>query len=238
LDQPLGRGRIYRIVPEGAPVPAERSRPRFSTETPAQWVEHLSHPNGWWRQTAQRLLVERNERSVVPELRRLAISGSDPRARLHALWTLDGLDEIDLATLGTAISDEHHHVRAAAVRLHERWLHTERHEEAAGRITSRRDDPSVFVRVQVAFSAGNIRSPRVDRLLASRVQAYPGDAYLADAFLSGLNGRELELLTDLLSDKTWMAQRHSAADRLLQGLASSVIAEQKTSRIMDLLALL
>ena len=238
LDQPLGRGRIYRIVPEGAPVPAERSRPRFSTETPAQWVEHLSHPNGWWRQTAQRLLVERNERSVVPELRRLAISGSDPRARLHALWTLDGLDEIDLATLGTAISDEHHHVRAAAVRLHERWLHTERHEEAAGRITSRRDDPSVFVRVQVAFSAGNIRSPRVDRLLAGMVQAYPGDAYLADAFLSGLNGRELELLTDLLSDKTWMAQRHSAADRLLQGLASSVIAEQKTSRIMDLLALL
>jgi putative membrane-bound dehydrogenase-like protein len=238
LDRPVGRGRIYRIVPDGAPAPAERARPRFSAETPAQWVGHLSHTNGWWRQTAQRLLVERNARSVAPELRRLAVSGSDPRARLHALWTLDGLDEIDLATLGTAISDEHHHVRAAAIRLHERWLHTDEHEAAVERIIGRRDDPSVFVRVQVAFSAGNIRSPRVDRLLARMVKAYPGDAYLADAFLSGLKGRELEVLTELLSDTTWMAARHDAANRLLQGLASSVIAEQTTSRIVQLLALL
>lgn len=172
------------------------------------------------------------------ELRRLAASGSDPRARLHALWTLDGLDEIDLTTLRGALSDEHHHVRAAAVRLHERWLHTERHREAAGRITSLRGDPSVFVRVQVAFSAGNIRSPREDRLIADMVQAYPGDAYLADASLSGLHGRELEVLTDLVSDTTWMAQRHPAANRLLQGLASCIITEQNTSRIMDLLAVL
>ncbi|MBA2602987.1 MAG: dehydrogenase, partial [Acidobacteria bacterium] len=238
LDQPLGLGRIYRIVPEGAAVPAERSRPRFFDETPAQWVKHLSHPNGWWRQTAQRLLVQRNERSVAGELRRLATSGSDPRARLHALWTLDGLNETDLETLEAALSDEHHHVRAAAVRLHERWLHTEQHRDAAGRITSLRGDPSVFVRVQVAFSAGNIRSPREDRLLADLVQAYPGDAYLADAALSGLHGRELEVLTRLLSDAGWMAKRHAAANRLLQGLASSIIAEQNTSRILELLALL
>ncbi|MDQ3213039.1 MAG: c-type cytochrome [Acidobacteriota bacterium] len=238
LDQPIGLGRIYRIVPEGAPVPAERLRPRFSAGTPAQWVKHLSHPNGWWRQTAQRLLVERTERSVAPELRRLAVSGSDPRARLHALWTLDGLNEIDLATLRPALSDEHHHLRAAAVRLHERWLHTEQHGEAARRITSLRQDPSAFVRVQVAFSTGNIRSPENDRLLADMVQAYPGDAYLADASLSGLHGRELELLTRLVSDRTWMARRHPAANRLLQGLASSIIAEQNTSRIIDLFALL
>ena len=238
LDKPLGRGRIYRIVPEGAPPPSERARPRFSAETPLQWVAHLSHPNGWWRQTAQRLLVERNAQSVVPELRRLALAGDDPRGRLHALWTLDGLDAIDLATLGPALSDAHHHVRAAAVRLHERWLHTERHEEAANRITSRSEDPSAFVRVQVVFSAGEIRSPRVDRLLARMVQAHPGDAYLADAFMSGLQGRELEVLRTLLSDRTWMAGRHAAQDRLLQGLASAVVAEQKMPRIMDLLALL
>ena len=238
LDKPIGRGRIYRIVPDGAPPPADRARPRFSAESPAQWVEHLSHPNGWWRQTAQRLLVERKDRSVVPALQRLALSGGDPRARLHALWTLDGLDASDPATLAAAIGDAHHHVRAAAVRLHERWLHTDRHEEAAGRITSRRDDPSAFVRVQVAFSAGNIRTPAVDRLLAGMVEAYPGDAYLADAVLSGLKGRELEVLTGLLADKAWMAERHAAEDRLLQGLASSVVAEQKIDRIVDLLALL
>jgi mono/diheme cytochrome c family protein/glucose/arabinose dehydrogenase len=238
LDQPLGLGRIYRVVPEGAPAPAGRSRPRFDAETPAEWVKHLAHPNGWWRQTAQRLLVERNERSVAPELRRMAVSGTDPRARLHALWTLDGLGEIDLATLRAALADGHHHVRAAAVRLHERWLHTERHQEAVGRITSLREDPSVFVRVQAAFSAGNIRSPREDRRLADMVRAHPGDAYLADAALSGLHRRELELLTELVSDVTWMSGRHPAANRLLQGLSAAIIAEQKPARIMDLFALL
>ena len=65
-------------------------------ETPAQWVQHLSHPNGWWRDTAQKLLVLRRDLSVVPALEKLASGDSaDPRPRLHALWTLDGLGALD-----------------------------------------------------------------------------------------------------------------------------------------------
>ena len=37
-------------------------------ETPAQLVAHLTHPNGWWRDTAQRLLVLKQDKSVVPAL--------------------------------------------------------------------------------------------------------------------------------------------------------------------------
>ena len=46
--------------------------PRMFDETPAQLVAHLSHPNGWWRDTAQRLLVLRQDKSVVPALQTLA----------------------------------------------------------------------------------------------------------------------------------------------------------------------
>src|SRR5262245_12446171 len=49
LQKEIGRGRIYRLRHDGfAPGP----QPRMLDETPAQWVGHLSHPNGWWRDTA------------------------------------------------------------------------------------------------------------------------------------------------------------------------------------------
>ncbi len=70
------------------------SRPRAS----AQLVQLLSHPNGWRRDMAQQLLVERGDKSVVPALRKLASSSADPRARLKALWVLDGLDAIEPMT--------------------------------------------------------------------------------------------------------------------------------------------
>jgi len=55
-------------------VPAielDRRQPRMLSETPAQLVAHLSHANGWWRDSAQRLLVLKQDKSVVPALQNL-----------------------------------------------------------------------------------------------------------------------------------------------------------------------
>ena len=69
LQKEIGRGRIYRLRHENfEPGP----QPRMLDETPAEWVQHLSHPNGWWRDTAQKLLVLRRDLSVVPALEKLA----------------------------------------------------------------------------------------------------------------------------------------------------------------------
>ena len=62
LDQPSGHGRIYRVVHD---TTKRDTPPALSKATPAQLVDVLAHPNGWWRDTAQRLLVERGDRSVV-----------------------------------------------------------------------------------------------------------------------------------------------------------------------------
>ncbi len=62
-----------------------------SNETPAQLVAHLSHPNGWWRDTAQQLLVLKQDRSVVPALQTMVRTSKNQLARFHALWTLEGL---------------------------------------------------------------------------------------------------------------------------------------------------
>ena len=96
LELPVGKGRIWRVV-YGNGTARRPAAPALSKATPQQLVQTLSNPKGWWRDTAQRLLVERGDASVVPALKTLAGSAPDWRTRLHALWTLDGLDAIDAA---------------------------------------------------------------------------------------------------------------------------------------------
>jgi mono/diheme cytochrome c family protein len=117
MEMQTGRGRIYRLRYEGL----ERGpQPHMLDETPAQWVQHLSNPNGWWRDTAQKLLVLRRDRSVVPALRKLATSdAADPRPRLHALWTLDGLGALDDALILRALKSGEPQVRMTGLRLAE-----------------------------------------------------------------------------------------------------------------------
>ena len=95
LDKILGHGRVWRLTHEG--MTPDRTRPRMLEQTPAQLVAHLSHPNGWWRDTAQQLLVLKQDRSVVPALEKIARGSTNRLARFHALWTLEGLGSLDAA---------------------------------------------------------------------------------------------------------------------------------------------
>jgi glucose/arabinose dehydrogenase/mono/diheme cytochrome c family protein len=116
LDKPIGLGRIYRVVHSSRPP---GKAPRLSKATPAELVGHLSHPNGWWRDTAQRLLVERPDPRVLPELRRLAVSGPHPIARLHALFALEGLRQAEPSMLDALSADPDLRMRAAAAAVRE-----------------------------------------------------------------------------------------------------------------------
>ena len=116
LDRNVGHGRIWRLVHDDfRPGP----QPRMLDETSAQLVAHLEHPNGWWRDTAQRLLVVRQDKSVVPALTRLVRESRNPLARSHALWSLEGLASADAAVVRRALADEHPRVRENAVRVAE-----------------------------------------------------------------------------------------------------------------------
>ena len=194
LDQPIGYGRIYRVVHTST----KRDRkPALSGQPAAALVEVLSHPNGWWRDTAQRLLVERGDRSVAPALRKQAGEAADARTRLHALWTLDGLDVIDRETVERALGDTAPQVRAAAVRLSERWLGEPGHP-IAGAVLERLDDPSAAVRRQLALSLGELPGDEKEDVLGRLLSQHGGDPIVVDAVISGLHGRELRVLERLL----------------------------------------
>lgn len=107
LDRPLGMGRIYRVVWEGAVDDAaavRREPPELGTV--ADRIAALSHRNGWHRDTAQRLLVEADlGEAAQGALRELARSGDNSLARIHALWTLEGRGQLDLESVRAALAD-------------------------------------------------------------------------------------------------------------------------------------
>ena len=95
------------------------AQPRMYSETPAQLVEHLEHPNGWWRDTAQKLLVLKQDKSVVPALKTMARTSANQLARIHALWTLEGLGSLDAALVRELMKSPDPQLRIQAIRASE-----------------------------------------------------------------------------------------------------------------------
>ena len=117
LDKIVKRGRIWRLTYEG--MGRRTEPPRMLSETAAQLVAHLSDANGWWRDTAQQLLVLKQDTSAVPALQKLARSSGDQLGRIHALWTLEGLDALDAALVRQLLGDKDPQIRIQAIRASE-----------------------------------------------------------------------------------------------------------------------
>jgi putative heme-binding domain-containing protein len=157
------RGRIYRIVPERF----QRRKPvQLSKATTAELVALLEHPNGWHRETAARLLYERQDKLAVGPLERLLMRSDFPLARLRALSALDGLGALSADLLVKAMNDADPFVRQSAVRLSESLLHQESPASPAllAKVLSLARDPSALVRYQLAFTLGEM--PAADRINA------------------------------------------------------------------------
>ncbi len=195
LWEGINYGRIYRVVREGMKT---HERPRMSRQSSADLVTHLSHPDGWWRDRAQQLLVQRGDRSVVPALTKLAQSAADPRTRLHALWTIDGLGATDDRLVDHALRDADPAMRASAVRLSEERLR-KGDKTALAAVTALADDTDLGVRRQAAASLGE--APAAQRMapLLAILQHHGDDPATVDAVISGLAGVEADMLDRLLA---------------------------------------
>jgi mono/diheme cytochrome c family protein len=225
LDQPTGLGRIYRVVHESTRLDTPAP---FANATAAQLVDALSSPNGWRRDTAQRLLVERYAKSVAPSLVKLAESAPDYRTRLHALWTLDGIDSLELATVTKALSDSSRDVRASAIRLSEKWLAK---DQLTDDVLKRLDDPDWSVRQQLAASLGAMPSPKREAAVASLLERYANDPVVVDAALSGVRGSEAAVLDRMFASATQTPQRETA----ITMLAGTIVRGGQDAAIQALL---
>jgi putative membrane-bound dehydrogenase-like protein len=224
-----GRGRIWRVVPDSLPKERKPSA-RLRRETSNALARDLCSDNLWLRLTAQRLLVERQDQAVVELLRHLARAERQLPGQIHALWTLDGLKELDDATLLRALHSVATEVTEQAVRLAEsRLASAAAVREAVARLA---DDPSPRVRFQVACSAGAADAPELTAALARVLLQDGADPWTQTAALSSAARNAPALLEALVEDR-----RDRARPEILTRLASLVAApatEGDLARVIDL----
>ena len=166
LDRNFGRGRIWRLTHKGyTPGP----QPHMLHETPAQLVKHIEHPNGWWRDTAQKLLVLKGDKSVVPALLNLTRTHPNNVVRVQALWTLEGLDSIDPPLIRERMKDKDAKVRAAAIRVSETLYKAGDHSLVPD-IEALAKDPDPNVVLQALVTANLYKWPGWDKLVISTVK--------------------------------------------------------------------
>lgn len=167
LDKNNQHGRIFRLVHDGMkPGPA----PHMLDEPAAKLVTYLDHPNGWWRDNAQKQLVILGDKSVVPTLKLMAAGQAVPGGKkpstlgqLHALWTLEGLDAIDKDDVFTAMKADDPQIRRSAVWISERYL-KQNDAEVLARLQPLKTDPSYDVRAQLLLSLHNSNAPAAQSL--------------------------------------------------------------------------
>ncbi len=145
LDKNIGHGRIWRLTHKDfKPGP----QPRMLEESSAELVAHLEHPNGWWRDTAQKLLVVRGDKSVAPALEKMVRENNNPLAKMHALWTLEGLDAATPELVRVALKDSDPQVRVSGIRVSETLWKAGDHSLQPDVVALAKDsDPTVALQV-------------------------------------------------------------------------------------------
>jgi mono/diheme cytochrome c family protein len=182
--------------------------PRFGKSDAKELVEALGHPNGWWRDEAQKLLVLRKETNAIPLLKNLMKQAENGLARAHALWTLDGMGEWDESLVLSAIKDKNMEVRLAALRIAgERLLHREASDAFLNVMGQSLPDDDLDIAAQRLMSlsfykkqtkAHVVRAGHIERVL-NAAGKFIDKEIIAKAFMVALNSAEYIPALELLS---------------------------------------
>ncbi len=201
LDKNKGMGRIYRVVHDD--YKPDPQKPNLLNEASGTLITYLGHPNGWWRDNVQKILIVREDKSVVPALKQMALARptfldklffwrKEPNhlAKIHALWTLEGLDALDKNTLFQAFKDENAPVRKAAVWISEKFL-KQNDEATLQQLTLLKNDPSPEVKIQLALSLRYTKSDQAKVLVNELIARNPTITMLAESEKSRLKSEEV-----------------------------------------------
>ncbi|MFN7562480.1 MAG: c-type cytochrome, partial [Prosthecobacter sp.] len=233
LHEGNDHGRIWRIVSERS-AKSEGRRVGVEKWSDGELVEALGHPNGWQRNTAQRLLVERGGLQLLPLLDEvLASEESKGLQALHALWTLDGLGAWSEGRIALAAANTDSRVRAAAARL------------SRGRTPLLYEEETEEVQLHAAMSEA-MHGHRINLgLLASYLTRNETDLARI-AVMTSLHEHELEMLNRLLERDEWSQSTAHRVETLkllsqlacMDGKAEAILAKMAETVVWQREALL
>jgi putative heme-binding domain-containing protein len=228
------KGRIYRIYPAQAKL---RPIPRLDKLSTVKLVKALDSPNGWQRDTVQRLLVQAQDKAAIAPLEKLARTSDRPKARLQALCTLDGLNALTQEVVLHGLHDSHPGVREQAVRLSEGFLKKPEPPPALTKeLLKMVDDPEIRVRYQLALSLGEWNDPRAGEALG-KVALKDGDApAMQTAIMSSAEQQLRELVETIFSNADTKPRVPAGMVEQLMGLGTTIQDRKTFEMILNELA--
>ncbi|GAA0878732.1 dehydrogenase [Algoriphagus jejuensis] len=234
LDMPVQMGRIWRIVPKGF-KPSKQAR--LSDATSAELISYLSHEDGWYRDMAQRLLVEKNDPTTIAGLVEVVKNGKSELGSFHALWTLEGLRKVDPALLLEVLQGDSDLLKTTALRQIEKSA-TENPEVLAQLktvISTWPDQVSEVLALQLALSSEIFPIESKTAILANIFDHHGELALMRDAIMSSLESDEFLFLQKLIASESWQT---GTIDReiFLEMLTNAIITNGKPEEISGLLA--
>lgn len=223
----IDRGRIWRIVPENFTRPRP---PRLGKATTAGLVQQLDSFNGWTRDTAMRLLYERQDREAIEPLRILSVHAELPQARMLALYALRDLKGLTSPFVTSALDDSEPRVREHALRVAEGFGLS---AALARKFEERVKDPDPRVRYQLAFTLGSIKQDTATRILAEVAKKDGAESAVRFAVLCSAADRGAHLFKLLLEDETYRTT--AAGKALLMPLVSQIAAANRPAELETLM---
>lgn len=226
LDKPAHMGRIWKITSKNK---SEEKLPNLERATTEELLVFLGDKNGWTRDMAQRLLVEKGNTSIVPDLERI-ISDGNPLAQLHALWTLEGLGNGDYEIFLKALESKNYTVVQTGLRLLENLIpeKPEIKKEIEKFASANYDTAHPAVQMQLVF---------ISRFLDEKLAFETSKKFLKtfghlpmgrDAVMSSLQEREPEMMNDLLA--TTVGEKYNQNQEIFLEMMATSITNSKSDK--------
>ena len=223
-------GRIYRIVPKNA-GPYKNVTHDLKNTSSIDLVPFLSNQNRFWRLQAQRLLLERQDKSVIPAVRALFTESGDARTRLHALYVLEALNALESGIVKVAMKDASPGVRENAAILSERFT------DCLPQLLEMVNDSSNRVAFQATLSLGQFKNVSIVPVFVKVLEQRGESPWFRSAVLSAELGSGLELLK-ALDNKSFLKEDVSWKSSFIEDLTNVIGARNNKAQVKDLLSFL
>jgi putative membrane-bound dehydrogenase-like protein len=223
-------GRIYRVKPANSPY--KNVNINLNAASSIQLLTYLSYENGWYRTHAHRLLIERQDKSVVKTAKLLFNKSKDPRTRLHLLYVLEGLNALDISVIKKGLQDSSPGVRENALML------AERYPETIPTLLKMLNDSSQRVKLQATLSLGQFKSQEIIPAFSKLIQSHGQNEWLRIAVLSSELGSSPDLLESMVDQNAFSQNPETWKLRFLQDLSYTIAARNNKSQFISYLNLL
>ncbi len=194
----IDKGRIYRISSTDAKPASWTKGLQLGNASVDELVKELANPNNWWRQNAQRLLVDRADKQAIQSLVQMIKNNAAPMGRLHALWTLEGMEALQPELIEQALKDTVAGIRENAIKLAE--LHLATSPGLADALLALQNDADPKVRFQLLCTLGFLNTPQSAAVRNKLLFKDLDDSWVQIAALSATASQTSALL-DVVLDK-------------------------------------